>query len=372
MEPVPCAQAANARRTARAGCSAAAQAAAPPSAATVAAAATSCRSGGCSVGCHRHGTKRGLGLRLWAIIHSHCSVRFTECERQSSPSCARLPRSRPAAAFSRAAEQLRVSPSTLSQTVRALEERLGVTLLTRTTRRVAPTSAGERLLQGFAPALDQMEAALSEARDGRVRPTGTVRLHAPRPSVPRAGRAGAGAVAGGSARRHARPVDRRRAGLRPSSAPMTLVIRRAAFVDGRHRRARPRRRSAPRGGRLARLSGGPGRAALASMRCRRIAASAGGRSAGSCRAGGFEVGGSAGNGRGQWYADRLALRRGRRRLASRRRHRLRARIPRRRLHREGRARPASRRSSSAVRRVEAVPPRNTSGSRQRRGPSRSF
>ena len=84
--------------------------------------------------------------------------------------------------FARAAEQLRVSPSTLSQTVRALEERLGVTLLTRTTRRVAPTSAGERLLQRFAPALDQMEAALSEARDGRVRPTGTVRLHAPRPA----------------------------------------------------------------------------------------------------------------------------------------------------------------------------------------------
>ena len=70
----------------------------------------------------------------------------------------------------------------LSQTVRALEDRLGVTLLTRTTRRVAPTSAGERLLGRFAPALDQMEAALSEARDGRVRPTGTVRLHAPRPA----------------------------------------------------------------------------------------------------------------------------------------------------------------------------------------------
>lgn len=84
--------------------------------------------------------------------------------------------------FSRAAEHLRVSPSTLSQTVRALEERIGVTLLTRTTRHVAPTSAGERLLQRFAPALEQMEAALSEARDGRVRPTGTVRLHAPRPA----------------------------------------------------------------------------------------------------------------------------------------------------------------------------------------------
>ena len=84
--------------------------------------------------------------------------------------------------FARAAEQLRVSPSTLSQTVRALEERLGVTLLTRTTRRVAPTSAGDRLLRRFAPALDEMEAALGEAREGRVRPTGTVRLHTPRPA----------------------------------------------------------------------------------------------------------------------------------------------------------------------------------------------
>ena len=84
--------------------------------------------------------------------------------------------------FARAAEQLRVSPSTLSQTVRALEKRLGVTLLNRTTRRVAPTSAGEQLLRRFAPALDEMEAALGEAREGRVRPTGTVRLHAPRPA----------------------------------------------------------------------------------------------------------------------------------------------------------------------------------------------
>ena len=66
--------------------------------------------------------------------------------------------------------------------MRALEERLGVTLLTRTTRRVAPTSAGEQLLRRFAPALDEMEAALGEAREGRVRPTGTVRLHAPRPA----------------------------------------------------------------------------------------------------------------------------------------------------------------------------------------------
>ncbi|WP_428390541.1 LysR family transcriptional regulator [Lichenicoccus sp.] len=84
--------------------------------------------------------------------------------------------------FARAAEHLRVAPSTLSQTVRALEERLGITLLSRTTRRVSLTSAGARLLERFAPALDEMEAAVAEAHDGRARPRGVVRLHALRPA----------------------------------------------------------------------------------------------------------------------------------------------------------------------------------------------
>lgn len=87
--------------------------------------------------------------------------------------------------FVRAAENLRIAPSTLSQTVRALEERLGVTLLVRTTRRVSITSAGLRLLERFAPAIDEIEAAVLEARDGRVRPGGVVRLHALRPAYTR-------------------------------------------------------------------------------------------------------------------------------------------------------------------------------------------
>ena len=87
--------------------------------------------------------------------------------------------------FSRAAEHLRVAPSTLSQTVRALEERLGVALLVRTTRRVSLTSAGERLLARFAPAMDEMVAAVTEAHEGRMRPRGTVRLHALRPAYAR-------------------------------------------------------------------------------------------------------------------------------------------------------------------------------------------
>ena len=87
--------------------------------------------------------------------------------------------------FARAAEHLRVAPSTLSQTVRALEERLGVALLVRTTRRVSLTSAGERLLARFAPAMDEMTAAVTEAHEGRTQPRGTVRLHALRPAYAR-------------------------------------------------------------------------------------------------------------------------------------------------------------------------------------------
>ncbi|MDR7040482.1 DNA-binding transcriptional LysR family regulator [Methylobacterium sp. BE186] len=80
--------------------------------------------------------------------------------------------------FTRAAAQLGVSPSALSQTIRSLEERLGVRLLTRTTRRVAPTDAGERLIATVAPHLEGIEnglAALSELRD---KPAGTIRITA--------------------------------------------------------------------------------------------------------------------------------------------------------------------------------------------------
>ncbi|OYR32415.1 LysR family transcriptional regulator [Brucella lupini] len=80
--------------------------------------------------------------------------------------------------FTRAAAKLRVSPSALSQTLRNLEERLGLRLLTRTTRSVAPTEAGERLLRSIASRFDEIEeelAALSELRD---KPAGTVRITA--------------------------------------------------------------------------------------------------------------------------------------------------------------------------------------------------
>src|SRR5579863_10217085 len=80
--------------------------------------------------------------------------------------------------FTRAAARLGVSQSALSHAIRGLEERLGIRLLARTTRKVAPTEAGERLLRSVGPRLDEIEtelAALSELRD---KPAGTIRITA--------------------------------------------------------------------------------------------------------------------------------------------------------------------------------------------------
>lgn len=80
--------------------------------------------------------------------------------------------------FTRAAARLGTSQSALSFTVRRLEERLGVRLLTRTTRSVSPTEAGERLLRTLGPALDRIGAELAALGALRERPAGTVRLTA--------------------------------------------------------------------------------------------------------------------------------------------------------------------------------------------------
>lgn len=69
-----------------------------------------------------------------------------------------------------------VSPSAISHTIRGLEERLGVRLLTRTTRSVAPTEAGERLLAAIGPRFDEIEAALAALSDLRDKPAGTIRI----------------------------------------------------------------------------------------------------------------------------------------------------------------------------------------------------
>ena len=78
--------------------------------------------------------------------------------------------------FTRAAAQIGVSPSALSHTIRGLEERLGIRLLTRTTRSVAPTEAGERLLQTIGPRFDEIEAELAALSELRDKPAGTIRI----------------------------------------------------------------------------------------------------------------------------------------------------------------------------------------------------
>jgi DNA-binding transcriptional LysR family regulator len=80
--------------------------------------------------------------------------------------------------FTRAAAQLGMSQSSLSHTIRELEARLGVRLLTRTTRSVAPTEAGERLLQTIGPRFEEIEAEVSAVRELREKPAGTVRITA--------------------------------------------------------------------------------------------------------------------------------------------------------------------------------------------------
>lgn len=78
--------------------------------------------------------------------------------------------------FTRAAAELGCSPSALSHAMRALEERLGVRLLARTTRSVAPTPAGERLLRSLDPALAEVERGLAALADWRGEPSGRIRL----------------------------------------------------------------------------------------------------------------------------------------------------------------------------------------------------
>lgn len=80
--------------------------------------------------------------------------------------------------FTRAAAQLGVSQSALSHTIRALESRLGLRLLTRTTRSVSPTEAGERILQRVAPRFVEIEAELMAVTELRDKPAGTIRITA--------------------------------------------------------------------------------------------------------------------------------------------------------------------------------------------------
>jgi DNA-binding transcriptional LysR family regulator len=80
--------------------------------------------------------------------------------------------------FTRAAAKLGMTQSALSHIIRSLEARLGVRLLTRTTRSVSPTEAGERLLQNVAPRFEEIEAEIAAVSDMSDKPSGTIRITA--------------------------------------------------------------------------------------------------------------------------------------------------------------------------------------------------
>src|SRR5216117_1724119 len=80
--------------------------------------------------------------------------------------------------FTKAAAKLGVSQSALSQTIRQLESRLGVRLLTRTTRSVSLTEAGERLIRTVAPRFEEIDAELEALNALREKPAGTIRITA--------------------------------------------------------------------------------------------------------------------------------------------------------------------------------------------------
>jgi DNA-binding transcriptional LysR family regulator len=80
--------------------------------------------------------------------------------------------------FTKAAAKLGVSQSAVSQTIRQLETRLGVRLLTRTTRSVSPTEAGERLLRTVEPRFEEIDAEIATVAELRDKPAGTIRITA--------------------------------------------------------------------------------------------------------------------------------------------------------------------------------------------------
>src|SRR5260370_2016054 len=83
------------------------------------------------------------------------------------------------ASFARAADNLGLSASALSQTIRKLETRLGVRLLNRTTRSVAPTAPGARLYERITPMMQELDAAVAEAVSATGRTAGTLRINTP-------------------------------------------------------------------------------------------------------------------------------------------------------------------------------------------------
>lgn len=87
--------------------------------------------------------------------------------------------------FTKAAAQLGVSQSALSHAISGLEARLGLRLLTRTTRSVSPTEAGERLVLTVAPRFEKIEAEMEALTELREKPAGTIRITASEHAVVR-------------------------------------------------------------------------------------------------------------------------------------------------------------------------------------------
>jgi DNA-binding transcriptional LysR family regulator len=81
-----------------------------------------------------------------------------------------------ARSFTKAAAKLGTSQSTISHTIKKLEARIGLRLLTRTTRSVVPTEAGERLIRSLAPRIEELETEIDELMESRDKPVGTVRI----------------------------------------------------------------------------------------------------------------------------------------------------------------------------------------------------
>lgn len=113
-------------------------------------------------------------------LHNRSRLTPRSLGPEQLPAVAAFARVAQHASFSKAAATLGVSPSALSQTIRVLEDRVGIRLLNRTTRRVGVTEAGALFLQRILPALDQFTAAFTVLDELRGTPTGTLRVSLPR------------------------------------------------------------------------------------------------------------------------------------------------------------------------------------------------
>src|SRR5258708_21211095 len=113
-------------------------------------------------------------------LHNQSRLSAYPVSPDQLPAVAAFARVAQPASFSKGAATLGVSPSARSQPIRALEARLGIRLLNRTTRRVGVTEAGALFLQRVRPALEQFATAFSELDELRGKPTGTLRLSLPR------------------------------------------------------------------------------------------------------------------------------------------------------------------------------------------------